>query len=71
MLGPHPEFARARALMRPGLTGLWQVRERVNNTSATSMMTHDLEYIRRFSLTADFAILLNTVRAVISRKGAC
>ncbi len=71
MLEPYPEFACARALMRPGLTGLWQVRERENNTSAASMMTHDLEYIRRFSLTADFAILLDTVRVVISGKGAC
>jgi N-acetylglucosaminyldiphosphoundecaprenol N-acetyl-beta-D-mannosaminyltransferase len=71
MLGPYPEFACARALMRPGLTGLWQVRGRENNTSAASMMTHDLDYIRRFNLTSDFAILLDTVRAVISRKGAC
>ena len=71
MLGPYPEFACARALMRPGLTGLWQVRERENNTSAASMMTYDLDYIRWFSLTSDFAILLDTVRAVISRKGAC
>jgi exopolysaccharide production protein ExoY len=71
MLGPYPEFACARALIRPGLTGLWQVRERENNTSAAAMMTHDLEYIRQFSLTCDFAILLDTVQAVISRKGAC
>jgi exopolysaccharide production protein ExoY len=71
MLGPHPEFACARALVRPGLTGLWQVRARENNTSAAAMMSHDLEYIRRFSLTSDFAILLDTVQAVISQKGAC
>ena len=35
------------------------------------MMHHDLEYIKRFSLVLDAVILLRTVRAVLSRKGAC
>ena len=71
MLAPHPGFARARALVRPGITGLWQVRDRQNHTSATAMMPHDLEYVRRLSLRLDLAILGRTVGAVLSRKGAC
>src|SRR5881394_3937289 len=41
MLEPYPEFRRTRALVRPGITGLWQIRDRANNTSALSMMSHD------------------------------
>ncbi len=71
MLDPHPAFRRTRALVRPGITGLWQIRDRENNTSALSMMKHDLEYIERFSLALDGEILLRTIRVVFSRKGAC
>jgi lipopolysaccharide/colanic/teichoic acid biosynthesis glycosyltransferase len=71
MLEPYPEFREVRALMRPGITGLWQIRDRENNTSALSMMPHDLEYISTFRLALDAAILIRTVRAVVSRKGAC
>ena len=71
MLQPCPEFARARSLVRPGITGLWQVRERHNNTSAFSMKAHDLEYVQQFSLRLDMAILFKTARVVVSRQGAC
>jgi exopolysaccharide production protein ExoY len=71
MLEPHPEFREARAQVRPGITGLWQIRDRENNTNALSMLPHDLEYIHRFSLWLDLSILLSTVGAVLSRRGAC
>jgi len=71
MLAPHPEFREVRALVRPGITGLWQIRDRENNTSASGMMPHDLEYISRFSLDLDALILVRTVKAVLSAKGAC
>jgi N-acetylglucosaminyldiphosphoundecaprenol N-acetyl-beta-D-mannosaminyltransferase len=71
MLEPYPEFRKARALVRPGITGLWQVRDRERNTSAVPMMPHDLEYLRRFSLKLDLGILLRTLFVVGSRKGAC
>jgi len=71
MLDPYPDFRRTRALMRPGITGLWQIRDRENNTSALTMMKHDLEYIERFSLALDGRILLRTVGVVFSGKGAC
>jgi len=70
MLAGHPEFAKARALVRPGITGLWQVCERENNTNAAAMMPYDLEYIQRFSLWSDLAILLRTPFVVFSGKGA-
>jgi lipopolysaccharide/colanic/teichoic acid biosynthesis glycosyltransferase len=71
MLAPHPEFSRVRALARPGITGLWQVSERENNTSARAMMPYDLEYIRQFSLRLDATILLRTPLVVLFGIGAC
>lgn len=71
MLAPHPEFARARALLRPGITGIWQVRDREANTSAVGMMAHDLAYVRGFSFWLDFRLLLETPWAVAKRTGAC
>ena len=70
MLAGHPEFAKTRALVRPGITGLWQVHERENNTTAKAMMPYDLEYIRRFSLWSDLAILVRTPFVVVSGNGA-
>ncbi len=71
MLAPHPEFTAIRSLVRPGITGLWQLRDRANNTSAAAMMPHDLEYVQHISLGLDLAVLLRTPWAVASRKGAC
>ncbi len=70
MLAPCGELASVRGLVRPGLTGLWQIRDRENNTSAAAMLPHDLEYIGRFDLTLDLLILCQTPGVVISARGA-
>jgi len=70
MLAHLPEFKAVRCLMRPGITGLWQIRDRVNNTSAEFMIEHDTEYIRDYSLMMDFEILWNTPKVVLSAEGA-
>lgn len=70
MLRPYPEFREIRCLVRPGITGLWQIRDRENNTSAEFMMSHDTEYIENYSLLLDAKILLSTPFVVLSAKGA-
>ena len=70
MLQPYPEFARARSLLRPGITGIWQVRDRRANTSALGMMPYDLEYVRQFSIWLDLRLMLQTPWAVLKRTGA-
>lgn len=70
MLKPYPEFREIRCLVRPGITGLWQIRDRENNTSAEFMMSHDTEYIENYSLLLDAKILLATPFVVLSGKGA-
>jgi exopolysaccharide production protein ExoY len=70
MLTHLPDFKEMRSLVRPGLTGLWQIRDRAHNTSAEFMIDHDIEYVERFSFLLDVRILLYTPLAVLTGEGA-
>jgi len=70
MLTPFPEFREVRCLVRPGITGLWQIRDRENNTSAEFMIKHDSEYVENYSFLLDMKILVETPIVVLSGKGA-
>ncbi len=60
---------RRRLAMRPGLTGLWQVSGR-NEVDFERWMELDLLYVDRWSLGLDFKVLLRTVPALLSGRGA-
>lgn len=78
LVGPRPLFAsylplyserhRHRHDVRPGITGLAQVRGR-NALTWTERFELDLEYVARASLALDLRILYETVRAVGSARG--
>jgi len=70
MLKNYPEFKEIRSMVRPGITGLWQIRDRENNTSAEFMIDHDTEYVENFSLMLDIKILFKTPIVVITGEGA-
>jgi lipopolysaccharide/colanic/teichoic acid biosynthesis glycosyltransferase len=53
----------------PGITGLWQVEGR-GRVPFEEMVRMDVEYIRNASLQLDLRILLLTIPAVLSQKGA-
>jgi lipopolysaccharide/colanic/teichoic acid biosynthesis glycosyltransferase len=55
--------------VKPGLTCLWQISGR-STVGFDEWMEFDRDYIRRMSLQVDLAILLRTVWAVMSCKGA-
>jgi exopolysaccharide production protein ExoY len=56
-------------LCRPGVTGLWQVSGR-NNVSYASRVRMDTFYSRKLSFRLDMAILIMTVKSVVSGRGA-
>jgi exopolysaccharide biosynthesis polyprenyl glycosylphosphotransferase len=60
---------RRRLSIRPGLTCLWQVSGR-NDLTFAEWMALDLEYVDRWTLWLDVAILLRTIPAIVSRRGA-
>ncbi len=57
------------ALVRPGITGLWQVSGR-NNTSYDERVELDKWYVRNWSLWLDIFILFKTLPIVLMRRGA-
>jgi len=59
---------RKRLRMKPGITGLAQVRGR-NNLSWPEKIRYDIVYVENYSLRLDASILLETVRVVLSRRG--
>lgn len=79
LVGPRPPLpseveayehdVRRRLLVKPGLTGLWQVSGR-SNLSWQDSVRLDLYYVENWSLAGDLLILLRTVRAVFRGTGA-
>ncbi len=57
------------AVVKPGITGLWQVAGR-SRVTFDEMVRLDLRYAASWSLRLDFIILLQTPRAVITGQGA-
>lgn len=55
--------------VKPGITGLWQVKGR-SRVTFDEMVRLDVQYMRNWSLGLDFRILLETPRAVVFGKGA-
>jgi len=60
---------RRRLAMRPGLTCIWQVSGR-SNLTFDEWMTLDLQYIDSWTLALDFAILMRTIPALLTARGA-
>lgn len=79
LVGPRPPLpaevddyethARRRLLIKPGITGLWQVNGR-SNLDWDESVRLDLYYVENWSLTGDFMILWRTAKAVMEPVGA-
>ena len=79
LVGPRPQvlweasayddWAKRRLRVLPGITGLWQVSGRAS-LSYEEMIELDIYYIENWSLGLDIEILLRTIPAVFSRRGA-
>lgn len=61
---------RARLIMKPGITGLWQVSGRSTITDFEEIVKLDTEYIRDFSIENDLKIFFRTIGVLVRRKGA-
>jgi lipopolysaccharide/colanic/teichoic acid biosynthesis glycosyltransferase len=79
LVGPRPplvteyqqfsEFQKQKLAVKPGITCLWQVNGRNRIHDFDEWVRLDLEYIARWSLSLDFAILARTAVAVFSGSG--
>ncbi len=78
LVGPRPYIPselennpslRVITKVKPGITGLWQIRGR-NLLTFEDRVKLDEFYIRNWSLWQDFVIMLETVKVVLKREGA-
>lgn len=79
LVGPRPQVhaevalydkaAERRLLVKPGITGLWQISGR-SDLSWEEAVRLDLFYVENWSLTDDLIIMLRTARVVLLRVGA-
>lgn len=79
-VGPRPwipeyfqnmnETQRKRFLVRPGITGLAQVKGR-NNIPVTKKIAYDLQYVKNLSIWLDIKIMFMTVSAIFKKEEAC
>ena len=79
LVGPRPivrmeisrygEYIRDYYLVRPGMTGYWQVHGR-NDVTYEERVQMDSWYVRNWSLWLDMVLLLKTVKVVCGKRGA-
>jgi exopolysaccharide biosynthesis polyprenyl glycosylphosphotransferase len=79
LVGPRPplkhevdlyeKHVHRRFLVKPGITGLWQISGR-SNLSWEETVRLDLFYVENWSMTGDIIILWRTAKAVLIREGA-
>lgn len=79
VVGPRPplanevssydDYARRRLLVRPGITGLWQISGR-SDLSWEDSVRLDMFYVENWSMIADLLIAIKTVKVMLSHSGA-
>jgi exopolysaccharide biosynthesis polyprenyl glycosylphosphotransferase len=79
VVGPRPQVSREvaeysgdahrRLLIKPGITGLWQVNGR-SKLSIEDSIRFDLRYVENWSVTGDLNIIARTILVVLRPDGA-
>jgi lipopolysaccharide/colanic/teichoic acid biosynthesis glycosyltransferase len=84
-VGPRPErpffvqqlaaaipYYMARHAVKPGVTGWAQVKYRYGASieDATEKLRYDLYYVKHLSIVFDLTIMIDTVKVILSGKGA-
>jgi exopolysaccharide biosynthesis polyprenyl glycosylphosphotransferase len=79
LVGPRPlperdyerleDWHKKRYLVMPGITGLWQISGRAD-LDFDDLVRLDFLYLERWSVALDLSILLKTIPAVLTRRGA-
>ena len=79
LVGPRPipmyeyeamdEYQRQRNLVKPGLTCIWQVSGR-SNIIGQERVELDIRYVKSYSLHIDMLLIIKTIPAILTGKGA-
>ncbi len=60
-----------RLSIKPGITGMWQVKGRSSIEDFEDIVSLDTEYIDKWSIVLDLKLILQTVQVVFAKNGAC
>jgi lipopolysaccharide/colanic/teichoic acid biosynthesis glycosyltransferase len=69
-IGDNQMINNIRTVVKPGITGLWQIKNRKDTITIFDMIDYDYEYIENMNFTIDMKILILTIPAVIFCEGA-
>ena len=79
LVGPRPqvpkevelydETAARRLLVKPGMTGLWQINGR-SSLSWEEALRLDLFYVENWTFSMDLGILIKTIKVVLAQEGS-
>ncbi len=69
LVARHNDWQKRRLLVKPGITGLWQVLGR-KDLPLSENLEYDFYYINHRSFLLDVVILLRTVPAIVLKRGA-
>lgn len=69
LLQQYADYARTVTMVRPGMTGLWQISGR-SNLPYEERVKLDVHYVRRLSFWFDILIILRTIPALLGSKDA-
>ncbi len=79
LVGPRPaipyeleyykQWHHERHRVKPGITGLWQVYGR-GATNFDEMVALDIKYVTSWTIGLDMKLIILTVPAILSRRGA-
>ena len=79
LVGPRPqvpkevelydETAARRLLVKPGMTGLWQINGR-SSLSWEEALRFDLFYVENWTFSMDLGILIKTIKVVLAQEGS-
>ncbi len=79
LVGPRPELVHIvdrigeryhpRHLVRPGITGTWQIGDRQHGRPLHEAFDRDLAYLSTITIRTDLAILVRTIGVLVRRTG--
>jgi lipopolysaccharide/colanic/teichoic acid biosynthesis glycosyltransferase len=69
-IGDNKNINSIRTVVKPGITGLWQIKNRKDTITIFDMIEYDFEYIENMNFAYDMKILIMTIPAVILCEGA-
>lgn len=65
----YPKIMKIRTLVKPGISGLWQTKRRMQGDYGLNMLDLDIEYLNNYGFRQDCQIFWDTIKSILKFKG--